>query len=90
MKRIKLDTTQKEKDIVVYVIPMLKPSTRFQKAADKAFSVIKQITKNYRDKHTFLKPCKQYARPHREFASPAWSLWIGGGIEVLQMSRKKL
>jgi hypothetical protein len=74
MKGIKLGTTQEEKDVVVYVIPMLKPSTRCKKAADKAFSVIKQITKNYGDKHTFLKPCKQYIRPRREFASPAWSL----------------
>jgi hypothetical protein len=53
--------------------------------------VLKQITKNfhYRDRRMFLKLYKQYARPHLEFASPAWSAWLIGDIEVVEKVQEK-
>jgi hypothetical protein len=91
MNGVKLGTTEEEKDVGVYVNPTLKPSNHCKRAADKARAVLNQITKNfhYRDKHTFLRLYKQYVRPHLEFASPAWSPWLAGDIEVLEKVQEK-
>jgi hypothetical protein len=50
-----------------------------------------QLTKNfiYRDKHVYIKLYKQYVRPHLEFASPAWSPWQAGDIEILEKVQEK-
>jgi predicted YcjX-like family ATPase len=54
MNRVKLGTTEEEKNVGVYVDPTLKPSNHCKKVAEKARAILNQITKNfhYRDKHT--------------------------------------
>jgi hypothetical protein len=91
MNGVKLGTTEEEKDVGVYVDPTLKPSNHCKKVVEKARAILNQITKNfhYRDKHTFLRLYKQYMRPHLEFASPAWSSWPAGYIEVLEKVQEK-
>jgi hypothetical protein len=36
-----------------------------------------------------MKLCKQYVRPHLEFASPAWSPWQQGDMDVLGRVKEK-
>jgi hypothetical protein len=91
MRGTKLKTTEEEKDMGVYVIKNLKPSSQCHRAAVRATAVLNQLKKNfhYRDKHTFVRLYIQYMRPHLEFAAPAWSLWnIGDQEELEQMQQK--
>ncbi len=86
MRGTKLGTTQEERDIGVTITRNLKPSAHCNKAAGRAMAVLSQIKWNfhYRDRHIFVKLYKQYARPHLEFAAPAWSPWLQGDKDMLE------
>jgi ribonuclease P/MRP protein subunit RPP40 len=91
MKGRKLATTEEEKDVGVYVTKNLKPCTQCHRAATRAKAVLNQLRKyfHYWDRKTFIKLYKQYARPHLEFASPAWSPWNAGDQEELERVQQK-
>ena len=44
---------------------------------------------SYRDKNTFLKLFRTYARPHLEYCAPSWSPWTQGDIDVLENVQKR-
>jgi ribonucleases P/MRP protein subunit RPP40 len=50
-----------------------------------------RLAKNfhYRDKHVFLKLYTQHVRPHLEFATPAWSLWLITDIQRIEKVQEK-
>ena len=50
----------------------LKPSLQCTQAANRAFAILKQITRTfmYRDRKVFLLLYKQFVRCHLEFAIP--------------------
>ena len=81
-----LDTTTAERDIGVKVQSNLRPTQQCVEAAQRANVVLGQITRSFhfRDRITFIQLYKQYVRPHLEFASPAWSPWTQGDVEVLE------
>ena len=82
---------EKETDVGVQVSGNLKPSNQCAKAAQTANGVLSQISRSfhYRDAVTFLKIYKMYVRPHLEFASPAWSPWLEGDIDLLESVQKR-
>ena len=82
---------EKETDVGVQVSGNLKPSNQCAKAAQTANGVLSQISRSfhYRDAGTFLKIYEMYVRPHLEFASPAWSPWLEGDIDLLESVQKR-
>jgi hypothetical protein len=86
-----LEETTEEKDIGVAVDPSLKPAAQCRKAAKTAQTVLAQITRafHFRDRHIFIRLYTQYVRPHLEFASPAWSPWLGHDIELLEKVQRR-
>jgi hypothetical protein len=86
-----LSTAEEGTDVGVWITKSLKSSMQCQKAATRGRAVLNQITRNfhYRDRHTFMKPYKQYVRPCLEFASPAWSPWQQGDKDVLEEVQEK-
>ena len=77
---------QQEKDVGVIIAENLKPSLQCAKAAQKANSVLGQLTRGvgYRDKECFINLYLTYVRPHLEYAVAAWSPWNQGDKEVLE------
>ena len=82
---------ERETDVGVIVTPNMKPSNHCRKAALTANGVLSQVTRSFhfRDRNIFLKIYKMYVRPHLEFASPAWSPWLEGDIEILENVQKR-
>ncbi len=72
-----LETTEEERDIGVMISANLKPAAQCAKAAKTAQAVLGQLARafHYRDRHVFMRLYKQYARPHLEFSTQAWSPW---------------
>ena len=68
-----LEVSKEEKDVGVIVTNTLKPSLHCAKAAKKTYQVLGQMARSitYRDKNTFLKLYKVYARPHLLYCSSA-------------------
>jgi hypothetical protein len=56
-----LSTTEKEKDVGVWIPKSLKPSMQCQKVARRGRAVLNQITRNfhYGERNTFMKLYKQ-------------------------------
>ena len=73
-----LITINKERDIGVLMSNSLKTSLQCTQAANRAFAILKQITRAfmYRNRKVFLQLYKQFVRCHLEFAIPAWSPWL--------------
>ena len=82
---------ESEKDIGVIVSNTLKPSPQCAKAANKANSVLGQMSRSfqYRDKHVWVRLYKTYVRPHLEFAVQSWSPWYKKDIEALESVQKR-
>ena len=61
------------------------------KAAKTANAVLAQIARavTYRDKVTFLKLFRTYARPHLEYCSAAWSPWTKGDKDILENVQRR-
>jgi len=66
---MELSAVQEEKDLGVYFIPNLKPSTQYIKSAAKARKIIGMVRRNFKrlDKNDFLVIYKTYIRPHLEY-----------------------
>ena len=81
-----LETVNEEKDIGVMVSDTLKPAAQCVKAANKANSILGQMSRSfqYRDRYTWIRLYKVYVRPHLEFAVQAWSPWYAKDIELLE------
>ena len=86
MEGSELERVQQEKDVGVIIAENLKPSLQCAKAAQKANSVLGQLTRGvgYRDKECFINLYLTYVRPHLEYAVAAWSPWNQGDKEVLE------
>ena len=71
----KLDVTDCEKDLGVFVDPSLNFSQHCQKTANKANSILGLISRSfsYMDKQMLLQLYKGLVRPHLEYANTAWS-----------------
>jgi ribonuclease P/MRP protein subunit RPP40 len=69
----------------------LKLTAQCVKTAGTTTAKLNHIRKNfhYRDRYFFLRLCKQYVRPHLDFAVPAWSSWLKGDIETLEKVQEK-
>jgi ribonuclease P/MRP protein subunit RPP40 len=91
MRGTKVSTTEEERDVGVTVSANLKPAAQCTKAAGTATSVFNQLKRNfhYRDRVTFVRLYKQYARPHLEFSTPSWAPWLAGDREVLEKVQEK-
>ena len=83
MNGIRLEVSDKERDIGVTTSDNLKPAQQCKKAAQTASAVLAQITRafHYRDRHVFLSLYQQYVRPHLELAVAAWSPWTQADIQ---------
>lgn len=88
---VSLEKISSERDIGVCFTSNLKPSQQCQEAANKARSVLGQITRcfHYRDKVVFLRLYKQYVRTHLEFSSSVWSPWQQADVQILENVQKK-
>jgi len=86
-----LNESQLERDVGVMISNDLKPGQHCAKAARTANAVLNQIFKafHYRDRRTFVQLYLQYVRPHLEFASPAWSPWSQGDIDILEKVQQR-
>ncbi len=88
---VSLEKITSERDIGVCFTSNLKPSQQCQEAANKARSVLGQITRcfHFRDKVVFLRLYKQYVRTHLEFSSCVWSPWQQADVQILENVQKK-
>ena len=91
MKGSVLSSVNQECDIGVLVESSLKPSLQCAEASKKESVVLGQITRAilYRDRFIFLKLYVQFVRCHLEFASPVWSPWHIGDIEILEKVQRR-
>ena len=91
MEGEELKTSEFEKDIGVLIQRNLKPSMQCAKAAKTANAVLAQIfwAVSYRDKTTFLKLFRTYARPHLEYCVAAWSPWTQGDRDTLENVQRR-
>ena len=80
-----------EKDVGVYISTTLKPSLNCQNAANKANSVLGQMSRSvtYRDRITWIKLYKQYVRPHLEYCVQAWSPWLEHDKKILEQVQER-
>ena len=86
-----LKTTMCEKDIGVYMLPSLKPSTQIAesvKKANKALGMLKKCL-TYRDKHHFIKLYKTYVRCHLEYAVQVWNPWLVQDIQNIEAVQQR-
>ena len=91
MNNIRLETTDKERDIGVTTCSNLKPAQQCKKATQMASTVLAQITRafHFRDRHVFLSLYQQYVRPHLEFAVAAWAPWTQEDIQCLEAVQQR-
>jgi hypothetical protein len=91
MGRQPLAMTMEERDIGVTITSNLKPTAQCKKAAKTAQMVLGQIGQSFhfKDRHVFVKLYKQYARPHLEFSTWAWSPWTVSEIECLEKVQQR-
>ena len=93
MNGVRLEASEKERDVGVTISSNLKPAQQCQKAAQTASAVpvLSQITRSfhYRDRHVFLSLYQQYERPHLEFAVAAWSPWTQADIQCLESVQQR-
>lgn len=86
-----LDKTKEEKDVGVMICDNLKPSAQCIKAAKKANQVLRQMSRglHYRDKVTWIRLYQQYALPHLDHCSQAWSPWTKADIQLLESVQER-
>ena len=86
-----LKEVENEKDLGIWYSKNLKPSLHCLEAARIAKGILYQIARNFhfRDKKVFLDLYKKHVRVHLEYASPAWSPFRIGDIEVLEKVQQK-
>ena len=91
MNGVRLEASEKERDVGVTISSSLKPAQQCQKAAQTASAVLSQITRafHYRDRHVFLSLYQQYVRPHLEFAVAAWAPWTQADIQCLESVQQR-
>jgi len=72
-KSHKLQCSQEERDLGIYIAENLKPGLQCAKAASKAMSILGLIRRRFRkiDKESFCLLYKTYVRPHMEYCVQA-------------------
>ena len=82
MNGIRLETSDKERDIRVTISSNLNPAQQCKKAAQTTSTALIQITClfHFQDRHVFLSLYQQYVQPQLEFAMAAWSPWTQADI----------
>jgi len=89
-KSHKLQSSQEERDLGIYIAENLKPGLQRAKAASKAISIlglIRRFGKN--DKESFRLLYKTYVRPQMEYCVQAWSPYLVKDIECLQKVQQR-
>ena len=86
-----LTVSDLEKDVGFTLHASLRPHKMTEVAARTGKSVLRQLmqTFKFRDKKVFIQLYKQYVRPHLEFATPVWSPWTQGDIDLLESVQEK-
>ena len=86
-----LENATEEKDVGVWISNSLKPSVQCQKAANRANSILGQMSRavSYRDRVTWIKLYKQYVRPHLEYCVQAWSPWLEQDKKIIEKVQEK-
>jgi len=79
-KSHKLQVSQEEKDLGIYIRDNLKPGLQCATAASKAMSVLGMTRRRFGkiDRESFQLLYKSYVRPHMEYCVQAWSVTISG------------
>ena len=92
MNGINIPTADREKDVGVTITENLKPATHCEIIANKAMSVLYQISRSFhfRDKVTFVKLYKTYVRCILDYASPSWSPWLRTDIKTIEKVQKRM
>ncbi len=71
----------------------LKLSTQCAMAAKTAQTVVGQLAKSagfhYRDRHNLVRLCKWYVRPHIEYSTKLWMLWMAADKKILEKVQKR-
>jgi len=83
---IELETTEKEKDLGVYITRDLKSQEQCVQSAKKAQSVLGMVKRHFKvvDKEDFNVLHKTYVRPHLEYCVQVWSPHFKKDIECLE------
>ena len=86
-----LEEVEFEKDVGVLIHRSFKPSLQCAQAANKANSVLGQLSRgiSFRDKDTFISLYKTYVRPHLDYCSQAWSPWNAADIDIIESVQKR-
>jgi ribonucleases P/MRP protein subunit RPP40 len=86
-----LSKVTSEKDVGITFESTLKPGLYCKEAARIAKGILNQISRSFhfRDKKVFLDLYKRYVRVHLEFATPVWSPWQTGDINILEKVQQK-
>ena len=91
MNTATLSTINIEKDIGVMIHDSLKPSVQCTTAANRARTVLIQLSKafHFRDKNVFIRLYTRYVRPHLEFSVQAWAPYTQHDIDALESVQMK-
>ena len=86
-----LDTTEKEKDLGIYVVKDLKSQEQCTQAARKAQAVLGMVKRHLTqlDKEDFMAIYKAYIRPHLEYCVQAWSPHFIKDIDCLEQIQRR-
>jgi len=87
----KLQVSQEEKDLGIYIADNLKPGLQCAKAASKAMSVLGMIRRRFEkiDRESFQLLYKSYVRLHMEYCVQAWSPYLVKDIECLEKVQRR-
>jgi len=88
---IELETTEKEKDLGVYITRDLKSQEQCVQSAKKAQSVLGMVKRHFKvvDKQDFNVLYKMYIRPHLEYCVQVWSPHLKKDIECLETIQRR-
>jgi hypothetical protein len=91
MNGINLMKVSSEKYVGITFEDTLKPGLYCKEAARIAKGILNQISRafHFRDRKVFLDLYKRYVRVHLEFATPVWSPWQTGDINMLEKVQQK-
>ena len=81
-----LESTDKEKDLGIYVTKDLKSQEQCVQSAKKARSVLGMVKRHFKiiDKEDFMVLYKTYIRPHLEYCVQVWSPHLKKDIDCLE------
>ena len=88
---VKLETSDCEKDLGVYVDKELKFSKHAEMASNKANRIMGMIKCSFTciDKEMFICLFKSLVRPHLEYSNAVWSPWYKKDVQIIENVQKR-